>query len=69
MRGRQQETWSDFPAKGDTMDVQIACIEPKSDAKGVRRSRDLAQQIIRQLMNMEAAYFANREEEEAKDAR
>ena len=31
-----------------TMDVEIACIEPKSDAKGVRRSRDLAQQIVRQ---------------------
>lgn len=60
-RGRRQETWGDFPAKGDTLDVSITCIEPKSDAKGVRRSRDLAQQIIRQLMNMEAAYFDARE--------
>jgi len=57
-RGRRQETWGDFPAKDDTIDVELACIEPKSDAKGVRRSRDLAQQIIRQLMNMEEAYFA-----------
>ena len=62
MRGRQQETWGDFPAKGDTLDVSLACIEPKSDAKGVRRSRDLAQQIVRQLMNMEAAHFEARGE-------
>ena len=61
-RGRAQDTWGDFPAKGDTLDVSLTCIEPKSDAKGVRRSRDLAGQIIRQLMNMEAAHFEARGE-------
>jgi len=61
MRGREQETWGDYPAKGDTMDVEIACIEPKSDAKGVRRSRDLAQQIVRQLIRMEEDYFDARQ--------
>lgn len=60
-RGRAQETWGDFPKKGDVLDVSLAVIEPKSDARGVRRSRDLAQQIIRQLMNMEAAYFDARQ--------
>ena len=65
-RGRQQETWGNFPAKGDTIDVALACIEPKSDAKGVRRSRDLAQQIIRQLMNMEAAHEEARMAERAR---
>ena len=57
LRGRQQESWSDFPAKGDVMDVSIACIEPKSDARGARRSRDIAQQVVRQLVRMEEAYF------------
>ncbi len=61
MRGRAQETWGDYPAKGDTMDVEIACIEPKSDARGVRRSRDLAQQIVRQLIRMEEDYFDARQ--------
>jgi len=61
MRGRQQKTWGDFPAKGDSMDVEITCIEPKSDAKGVRRSRDLAQQIVRQLIRMEDDYFNARQ--------
>jgi hypothetical protein len=58
MRGDHQETWSDYPARGDVMRVSVACIEPKSDARGVRRSRDLVQQIIGQLSRMEAAYFA-----------
>lgn len=61
MRGREQETWGDYPAKGDTMDVELACIEPKSDARGVRRSRDLAQQIVRQLVRMEEDYFDARQ--------
>lgn len=61
MRGSQQETWGEFPAKGDRIDVQLACIEPKSDAKGVRRSRDLAQQIVRQLVRMEEDYFDARQ--------
>lgn len=59
-RGRKQETWGDFPAKGDVLDVALACIEPKSDSRGVRRSRDLAQQVVRQLILMEEAYFDDR---------
>ena len=60
-RGRRQTTWGDWPASGDTLDVSLACIEPKSDARGVRRSRDLAQQIVRQLMRMEEEYFDARQ--------
>ncbi len=55
-RGRRQATWGDWPEPGDTVDVSLACIEPKSDVRGVRRSRDLAQQIVRQLMRMEEEY-------------
>ncbi len=61
LRGRKQASWSDFPEKGDTLDVSLECIEPKSDAKGVRRSRDLAQQVTRQLARMEEAYFNARQ--------
>ena len=60
MRGRQQESWSDYPAQGDSIFVDIACIEPKSDHRGARRSRDLAQQIMGQLTHMEEAYFDGR---------
>lgn len=61
LRGRQQQTWGDFPARGDVMDVRIACIEPKSDLRGARRSRDIAQQVVRQLVRMEEAYFDARQ--------
>jgi hypothetical protein len=60
LRGRKQESWSDYPAKGDVMDVRLACIEPKSDARGARRSRDIAQQITRQLARMEKDHFDDR---------
>ena len=39
------------------MYVDIEVIEPKSDSRGVRRSRDFAQQIVTQLISMERAYF------------
>ena len=61
MRGASQETWGDFPKTHDTMHVSLACIEPKSDTKGVRRSRDLGQQIVRQLQCMEEDYFDARQ--------
>lgn len=61
LRGDAQNTWSKMPARGDHMVVDIACIEPKSDARGVRRSMDLARQIVAQLAQMEAKYFARRQ--------
>jgi hypothetical protein len=47
--------------KGDVMDVSFACIEPKSDLRGARRSRDIAQQVVRQLVRMEEEYFDARQ--------
>jgi hypothetical protein len=60
MRGDRQETWSSTPERGDTIRLRLACIEPKSDSRGARRSRDLSQQIISQLARMEDAYFDDR---------
>jgi hypothetical protein len=57
MRGRGQATWSSIPARGERFELSLACIEPKSDARGVRRSRDFARQIVSQLRTMEARYF------------
>lgn len=61
MRGDAQETWSRFPQRGDTLRLRLATIEPKSDLRGARRSRDLAQQITSQLAQMEAEYFDDRQ--------
>lgn len=57
MRGRDQRTFSDYPVRGESIHVSIDCFEPKSDARGARRSRDLAQQIMGCLKSMEEAYF------------
>ncbi len=61
MRGRVQETWSQAPARGDVFDIDVVCIEPKSDAVGVRRSRDFSRQIVAQLASMERKYFDGRQ--------
>lgn len=57
LRGRDQETWSNFPKRGERFDVSLRCIEPKSDFRGARRSRDLSRQVVAQLANMEERYF------------
>lgn len=61
LRGRKQETWSPRPVRGDVLDVEVECIEPKSDARGVRRSRDFSRQIVAHLASMERKYFGARE--------
>ena len=58
LRGEHQSTWSRYPARGDTLRVSLSLIEPKSDARGVRRSRDLTRQILSQLERMEESHFA-----------
>ena len=61
LRARGQSTWSKLPARGSAMDVEVECIQPKSDFRGVRRSRDFARQIVSQLASMERQYFDGRE--------
>ncbi len=61
LRGRVQETWSDFPVTGESFDVEVACIEPKSDSRGARRSRDLARQVVSQLVRMEERVLDDRQ--------
>jgi hypothetical protein len=46
-----------YPARGDRLRVSLKLIEPKSDAKGVRRTRDLSMQVMTQLAEMESDYF------------
>jgi len=40
--------------------MSLACIEPKTDCRGARKSRDLARQIVSQLASMEQEYFDGR---------
>jgi len=60
LRGEGQETWSDLPRRGERFHVSVACIEPKSDQRGVRASLDVSRQITAQLADMEQRYFDGR---------
>ena len=62
MRGDAQASFSDYPARGDCMRVSVGVIEPKSDARGARRTRDLAQQILSRIALMEQEYFRSHPE-------
>ncbi|MFL2936348.1 MAG: lysophospholipid acyltransferase family protein [Myxococcota bacterium] len=57
LRGDQQETFSDWPVRGERFHVSATCIEPKSDLRGVRGTRDIASQIVSTLVNLESEYF------------
>lgn len=61
LRGDRQDTWGTIPARGDRFEVLTECIEPKSDHRGARRSRDLARQITTQLARLEGEYFDGRQ--------
>lgn len=57
MRGLGQKKDSVFPKRGDSFDISLAVIQPKTDKKGLRAMRDIASQLIEQLVTMEEAYF------------
>jgi 1-acyl-sn-glycerol-3-phosphate acyltransferase len=57
LRGRGQEAYSDYPARGETFVVRLKRIAPSAVSAGMRGARDLAVQIVGQLSEMEARYF------------
>ena len=60
LRGRAQQSWGRTPARGDRFYVDLSCIEPKSDHRGMRRSRDLAHQVVTELARMERSFLVGR---------
>jgi 1-acyl-sn-glycerol-3-phosphate acyltransferase len=60
LRGRAQESWGRIPARGDGFHVDLSCIEPKSDQRGMRRSRDLSRQVVTELARMERSFLGDR---------
>jgi hypothetical protein len=58
LRGARQTTWSALPARGDTLHLYVEVLEPKTDATGMRASRDLARQVMDKIKAMEDAHFA-----------
>ncbi len=60
LRGERQEGFSDLPVRGDRFRVQVECLRPTSELKGMRRARDLAQQVTRTLTTLEQRHFDDR---------
>lgn len=61
LRGRDQETWSDWPARGERFSVRVSSLEPKSDRAGLRGSVEVAGQIVARLSELEREYFDDRQ--------
>ena len=59
LRGDRQRSWSNMPAAGDTFSIATRLIEPRTELRGLRGSRDLANQVLRQLVEMEEEYLAS----------
>jgi 1-acyl-sn-glycerol-3-phosphate acyltransferase len=58
LRGRHQEKDSDFPKKGETFNISLQVLHPSTDKKGLRAMRDMASQLIDQLVLMEEDHFS-----------
>jgi 1-acyl-sn-glycerol-3-phosphate acyltransferase len=58
LRGERQETWGALPAWGDTLHITAEAIEPRTDAKGMKASKELARQVIEKLKELEDRHFA-----------
>jgi len=59
LRGQHQQTYGDLPARNERFHVKLSCIEPRSPHLGVRRSLDLAQQIVREIASLEERTLAD----------
>lgn len=60
LRGRKQESYSDFPAKGEIFDLDMRLVKPSSFNVGLRGAKDLSMQIGETILKMEEEYFASR---------
>jgi len=60
LRGDHQDAYSDMPVRGEVFRGSVSVIEPKTNYRGLRASRDIARQIAQRLANMEQEYFDDR---------
>jgi len=60
LRGDHQDAYSDMPVRGEVFRGSVSTIEPKTNYRGLRASRDVARQIAQRLANMEQEYFDGR---------
>jgi 1-acyl-sn-glycerol-3-phosphate acyltransferase len=57
LRGEGQGSFTRLPARGERFHVSVSLLEPKSDARGLRRSLDLTRQVVGRIADLEDHYF------------
>jgi 1-acyl-sn-glycerol-3-phosphate acyltransferase len=60
LRGERQETFGTAPVRGERLHLRMKLMQPRSRHSGLRGSRDVAQQIVAKLAEMEKDYFDGR---------
>lgn len=58
LRGDRQETYSDFPKKGEDFYLKMEMITPTTKSNGLRAIRDYSVQIISKIKELEEEYFS-----------
>jgi 1-acyl-sn-glycerol-3-phosphate acyltransferase len=61
LRGARQNGFGDVPPRGERFQIRLDCLQPTSALTGLRRARDLSQQIVRALSRLEEEYFNDRQ--------
>lgn len=58
LRGKNQQTYSTVPQRGEVFYLDFRVVTPHTSYKGLRAHRDIATQIVANLAEMEQEYFA-----------
>ena len=61
LRGNRQDGFGNTPARGEHFHVRLAVLRPQSDLTGMRRARDLSQQVVRTLAQLEEQQLDDRQ--------
>jgi 1-acyl-sn-glycerol-3-phosphate acyltransferase len=60
VRGQEQETWGQFPKRGEAFFIELRLVTPRAEHQGLRGAREIATQVIQELADMERQYFEHR---------
>jgi 1-acyl-sn-glycerol-3-phosphate acyltransferase len=60
LRGTRQEGFGDAPRRGEHFHVSLAVLRPRSELTGMRRARDLSQQVVHTLARLEEQQLDDR---------
>jgi len=58
LRGREQESYSDFPKRGEMFDIALEVMKPETTLTGLRGARERSMQVVAKLKEMEDHHFA-----------